>query len=320
MADHHAPVQHRLVTIRPEADWYTEEIREAKQERRKLEKHWRASGLTVDKLIFVDQCQAVQNLITTTQQQHNQKKIMDNANNPKVLHKIVNKLLNKTSDSPLPTHNSPEELAETFVDFFSDKISKIRNDLSSKHSQNTVPSDNVNPFDVPILSEFKEVTEEEVKKIILASPSKQCDLDPIPTWLVKECISPLLSIITKIVNLSLMSSTMPVNLKEALLNPLLKKASLDSETFKNFRPVSNLAYISKIVEKVVDNCTSDHMELHNLHDEFQSAYRKFHSTETALLRLHNDIMQAIDNKEAVALVLLDLSAAFDTVDHEILLD
>jgi hypothetical protein len=113
---------------------------------------------------------------------------------------------------------------------------------------------------------------------------------------------------------------MPVNLKEALLNPLLKKASLDSKTFKNFRPVSNLAYISKIVEKVVDNCTTDHMALHNLHDEFQSAYRKFHSTETALLRLHNDIMQAIDNKEAVALVLLDLSAAFDTVDHQILLN
>ena len=87
----------------------------------------------------------------------------------------------------------------------------------------------------------------------------------------------------------------------------------------NYRPVSNVSFVSKIVEKVVAARLHRHMAAHSLAEPLQSAYRKNHSTESALLRVQNDILQAVDNKKRVILVLLDLSAAFDTIDHDILL-
>ena len=153
----------------------------------------------------------------------------------------------------------------------------------------------------------------------MSSKSTQCSLDPLPTWLVKECIDVLLPILTRIVNLSLLHGEMPKSLKKALVLPLLKKANLIPEVFKNFRPVSNLAYISKLIERVVAARLLSHMDLHNLHELMQSSYKSFHSCETALLKVKNDILQAIHGKKCVLLVLLDLSAAFDTVDHQKLL-
>ena len=176
------------------------------------------------------------------------------------------------------------------------------------------------PRDTAILSEFEEASEEEVRKIIMQSPTKWCSLDPIPTCLLKECLDLLLPLITNIVNLSMSSGEMPHNLKEAIILPLIKKALLDPEIFKHFRPVSNLSFLSKLVEKVVAVRFKSHITVNKLDDPFQSAYKENHSTETALVRVHNDILRALDNHEAVLLVLLDLSAAFDTVDHRILLD
>ena len=120
-------------------------------------------------------------------------------------------------------------------------------------------------------------------------------------------------------NASLSSATMPPTLKAATVTPLLKKPSLNCEDFKNYRPVSNLPYVSKLIEKVVVRRLNAHMTQHSRHEYFQSAYRQYHSTETALLRVHNDLLQAMDRKQCVYLVLLDLSAAFDTVEHSVLL-
>jgi hypothetical protein len=101
--------------------------------------------------------------------------------------------------------------------------------------------------------------------------------------------------------------------------PTLKKPSLDHNQLSNYRPVSNLPFISKILEKVVQARLFTHLSSNNLHEPNQSAYKPFHSTETALLRLQNDILISLGNKRPCLLSLLDLSAAFDTVDHEILL-
>ena len=87
---------------------------------------------------------------------------------------------------------------------------------------------------------------------------------------------------------------------------------------KNYQPVSNLPFISKILEKVVNNQLENHINSHSLHDEVQSAYRADHSTETALLRVHHDIAYALDSNCCAVLLMLDLSAAFDTIDHQIL--
>ena len=88
---------------------------------------------------------------------------------------------------------------------------------------------------------------------------------------------------------------------------------------KNYRPVSNLSFLSKVLEKVVVNQLNTHINSSNTSNQYQSAYRKFHSTETALLKIHSDILASMDAGKVTALTLLDLSAAFDTIDHTILL-
>ena len=129
----------------------------------------------------------------------------------------------------------------------------------------------------------------------------------------------LLSSICGIVNLSLVSGLLPSALKNAVLTPLLKKPNLDHEVLSNFRPVSNLKVISKVIEKVVAVRLQAYLDSYQLTEPLQSAYKSFHSCETALVRVQSDILLAIDNRHCVMLLLLDLSAAFDTVDHEILL-
>ena len=86
-------------------------------------------------------------------------------------------------------------------------------------------------------------------KIVIKSPSKSCALDPVPSWLLKELSDILAPIITKIVNLSLPTGNMPLEIKKALVMPLLKKLILDKEIKKNYRPISNLAFVSKVIEK-----------------------------------------------------------------------
>ena len=167
---------------------------------------------------------------------------------------------------------------------------------------------------------FQPVTIAEIRKLILKSPNKSCSLDPLPTFLVKDCLDELLPSITAIINASLSSATVPKSFKKAAVTPLLKKATLDPELLGNYRPVSNLSFVSKILEKVVSHRLHTHKANEELSEPFQSAYRAGHSTETAVLRVQNDILEAIDSGKCVFLVLLDLSAAFDTVSHDILLD
>ena len=124
---------------------------------------------------------------------------------------------------------------------------------------------------------------------------------------------------TLLVNLSLQSGEFCSSLKKAYVTPLLKKADLDPDVFKNFRPVSNLSFLSKLIERIVAFQVSAHLKLNGLMEAFQSAYRSLHSTETALLRVQNDLLRAVDESGAAILVLLDLSAAFDTIDHSVLL-
>ena len=152
-----------------------------------------------------------------------------------------------------------------------------------------------------------------------ANIKKACDLDPLPACLLSSNLHVLMPFIARIVNLSLKSGSMPSKLKEAVLKPLLKKTNLDQTEFKNYRPVSNLSFLSKIIEKAVALQLTSYLEDNHLYEPLQSAYKKSHSTETALIKVHNDIVTAIDSGHSVILVLLDLSAAFDTVDHRILI-
>ena len=131
--------------------------------------------------------------------------------------------------------------------------------------------------------------------------------------MVKNLKTTLAVPITRLINMSLATGEIPDSFKTALITPVLKNESLDSTEKKNYRPISNLPFVSKVAEKVAAARLNSHLEEGKLLESQQSAYKKFHSVETALLKVHNDIMCAVDSKRAAMLVLLDLSSAFDTM-------
>ena len=169
------------------------------------------------------------------------------------------------------------------------------------------------------MSVFQNVTEADIKSIMKCAPAKSCSLDPIPTYLLQSCET-IVSPLTKMINSSLNTGVVPKCFKHALVTPLIKNSKLDSNMMSSYRPISNLLYVSKLLERCVAKQLNSYLSKGDHYEAFQSAYRPHHSTETALLRVQNDILTGIDKKEVTLLVLLDLSAAFDTVDHTILLN
>ena len=165
------------------------------------------------------------------------------------------------------------------------------------------------------LTEFESMTEDQVNGLIDSSCLKTCNLDPHPESIMKDCMDLLLPVLTQIIKMSPETATMPVQLKEAMIRPKLKKDSLDHEVYANFRPISNLKFISKMIEKAVSYKLTNYLKDNDLEESLQSAYKSFLSTETALVKVPSGIVCVIDHQSYVILLLLDLSAAIDTVDY-----
>jgi len=244
--------------------------------------------------------------------------IAENRHDLRKLFSTFSKLLRHSSETRFPQHDNVTSLVQDFIAFFGNKIKKIRDDLDR-----SVPDNGLEFRDAAAgcqFTTFANVSLTELKATVGSMYLKACDFDPLPGCIMKEYFATVSSVVIKIINLSLESGVLPTVLKVASVKPLLKKQSLSPEEFKNFRPISNLSFLSKVIERCVAKQLIDYLDTNDLNVTYQSAYRKLHSTETAqLIRVHNDIAIALDQKRSVILVPLDLSAAFDTVDHSILL-
>ena len=166
---------------------------------------------------------------------------------------------------------------------------------------------------------FRGVDMDSLRELVLRAPTKSCLLDPVLTNILKDCLDELLPVLSTTINLQLESGFFPDIWKESVVTPLLKKQGLDL-VFKNIRPISNLSFVSKLAERVAADQIQSYLSEHDLFASLQSAYQRHYSTETALIKVKNDILMNMENQKVTLLVLLDLSAAFDTVDHRILLD
>ena len=318
--DQHAPLKSRTVTIHPNAPWMTDGIKEVKREKRKAERKMRQTGLVIHKEIYIEYRNKMNRMITDSKKDFYKQRIDESSNSQSQLFKCVNELFGRRKCSALPTHDNVKELCDRMAEFFSQKIKAIHEGLADLQDE-SIRLEPDEQFSSPdCFTDFAPVTEEEVGKIIRGSAPKSCCLDPAPTQLIKDSLDILLPIITRIINQSFASAKVPKSFKIAAVTPILKKIDLIAEILKNFRPISNLPFLSKVMEKVAVKQLTSHKEDHNLREKFQSAYRKFHSTETALVRIHHDLRIALDSKQCIMMVMLDLSAAFDTVNHSVLLN
>src|SRR6218665_4004080 len=134
--------------------------------------------------------------------------------------------------------------------------------------------------------------------------------------IVYNCFSLFL---TFLCNRSIQDGVLPPSQKRSVLVPVLKRSGLDSTYPLNFRPIANVSFMSKIIEKIAAYHLTVYLETNKLLPECQSGFRRGRSTETLLLHLLSDIYGAVDSSQLTLLALFDVSAAFDTVDHEILL-
>ena len=324
LLNQHAPLKTLIVAHRPTVPWVNDGILEAKRVRRRWERLDRNSGLTVYRQQHKDSCERVKDMIRKAKAEYFVNKIDECSGDQKKLFQIVDKLLGRDKKNNLPHFDDAKTMAQEFNDFFVTKIATIRTSLATlETSTDNMYCPSLDSLLTPPISKllcFTPTTTSEITTIIKKASKATCLLDPIPTNFLHDLLPVLAPIITELVNTCLSNGVFPSELKSAIVQPLLKKPSLVPEELSNFRPVSNLSFISRVIEKVVASRLMDHMTSNNLLDPLQSAYRPGHSTETALLRVHNDLVTSIDDRKGVFLVLLDLSAAFDTVDHTILLD
>ena len=213
----------------------------------------------------------------------------------------------------MPDHEDTQQLTEEFTDHFLNKIVRICDALDD--SPLYIPPTRI----FPELHEFRPMLGEEIKEIIMASPSKFCKLDSIPTALLKRLVPVVLPDITCLVNLSLRTGTFANEWKITCVKLLIK--SINMELIKNsYLLISNCNFISKIVEKCMLVQLNQHCNLHGLLPSYQSAYQAFHSCETSLLKLYNDMLWQMEYQEVSLLIVCNLSAAFDTINHQTLIE
>ena len=244
-------------------------------------------------------------------------KIEGCGNDNKKLFGILDGLLGKESSYVLPHRNCEISLANEFKNFFLKKIE----DISASFESNFIES----PFsfipDFPLIpfDNFARVGLDDMMTLIKKSNKTFCDNDPFDLKLFEfdEICEPLAQYFCEIVNHSFDSGSFPVSEKFAVVRPLIKGKN-DPDQLSSYRPLYNTSFLSKILESAALSQLLNHLNKFESFPKVQSAYREFHSVETAMCKIYNDLIIRKYSGECTLLVLLDLSAAFDTIDHDLL--
>lgn len=317
---------------RPSDPWFDAECRTAKRQTRRLERAYatacrrlsRATSRDSTSSEFIDAAAATVAAAKSAwyeqrrayRQLRHQKckdfwvvKVESERSHPTKLWDSVDKLLGRGRTSAC---SSPS--VETLNSFFVEKVSKVRATTSSASAPTfSLVRDGVS---LPL---FSALCVDDVISSVHKLPDKSSATDPLPTYIFKQVIDLLAPFVTELFNRSLDSGHFPSTFKEASVTPVLKKQGLNSADASSYRPISNLVVLSKLLERLVAHQLHHYLATANLLPTVQSGFRPRYSTETAVLSVLSDILLAVDRGDFAALVLLDLSAAFDTVDHDILL-
>ena len=242
--------------------------------------------------------------------------------NSKQLYRLSFTLLGNPYEHIIPSIDD-DILCKTFLSFFTTKIINII-DIIEIELQSPIQLNNVQLFNHFInphscsLSSFCTPSVHTIIHLINNCHSKSF-LDPLPISLMKSLSSTLSQLILEIVNNSFITGSIHNDLKHDIIIPIIKRGNLDPESLSSYRPISQLSIISKIIFKIVFTQLSNYLIRNKLIDQYQSTYTRHHSTETAILNVFDNLLQRLSKHRPHQFLLLDLSAAFDNIDHEILI-
>lgn len=315
LLDQLIPVRSVTCRRRPSDPWFDDECRSAKRLTRQLERAARradngdAAAKTAATAAWKAQRQSYIALRRQKRETFWRDKIDAESGDPRQLWNSIDAVMGRGRTPPCDAIDAAE-----FHRFFDAKVDGVR----SSTSDASPPSFSSAPPGCSLVC-FQSLSVAGVASAVRALPDKQSASDPVPTRLLKDNVDVLAPFLVELFNRCLSTGSVPSSFKAAYITPLLKKTDLDTADPKSYRPIANLSVLSKLLERLVAQQLLDYLNAARLLPDLQSAYRAHHSTETAVTKVLADILLALDAGDITMLTLLDLSAAFDTVDHDILL-
>ena len=295
-------------------NWLSPKAIDAKKRRCRLEQRWKSSNEETDRLAYQASCRSANALITESRIAANLERINEASKNPRSLWSSIKTLLHSSPPSEQLPPSISKLLAESLASFFKQKIISLKQVIALKLNGPPSPFDFDEPHNQHLLSEYTPVTPLEVLKTTSLDVRQHHHsiLSRHLCWnraLILSLFSLLVWLIYRSPKLFFHQNS---NWHKSHL--FWRNLGSPKSDPSNFRPISNLNTIGKILERLALACLLPHLSISPSFSPLQSPYRKFHSTETALLKLTNDIMDTIDSGKVTILAALDMSAAIDTLD------
>ncbi|XP_070546125.1 uncharacterized protein [Ptychodera flava] len=271
------PVKSKSVLNKVRAPWFSEDLLTLRREVRRLEINWRKSQLEIDRQMFVlkrveysSRCDAVKSA--------NHRTRIEDADNKKLFAIVAELSDSRTGSSNAMPNNIPmKEIPSTFMNYFENKLSNFRDRIGVQpHSCEIDVHNDVMPTHT--LAQFDPVSPGDIIALVKQSSPKSCELDILPHGVLKNCIHILAPFLADLFNNSFTTGIVQIHFKSAIIRPLLKKKYLDKNILKNYRPVSNLPFLSKVLKRAAVQQLNHHLNKFNLFTTFQGAYRANHST------------------------------------------
>ncbi|XP_070557238.1 uncharacterized protein [Ptychodera flava] len=239
------PVTTKVIINKVRAPWYTEELLLHRKNLRRLEMKWRNTQLEIDRQIFISVRSEYFRRCDDVKSSYHQRRIQE-ADSRK-LFRIVGELsnANASNTNALPNNIPLTDLPSEFLIYFESKVAKLRNGLLVQQ----VDSHDILPPHV--FTDFHPVTADQVQTVIKRSSTKSCDLDVLPSDIIKKSVNTLTPFLVDFFNCSLRTGIVPTHFKSAIIRPLLKKPDLDKNMLKSYRPVSNLTFFQKFLKELL---------------------------------------------------------------------
>ncbi|KAF7241018.1 RNA-directed DNA polymerase from mobile element jockey [Varanus komodoensis] len=289
--------------------WYTPELRAMKQVGRRLERRWRKSRDESDRTHLRAHYRAYAVAVRVAKKRYFSASIASSQCCPAELFRVVHGLVCPGPKEDLVPPSKAR--CDDFARHFREKIAQIRHELDSTIDTEVLRETPMPPSGPELLDEFQLLRPDDVDKVLGRVRPTTCLLDPCPSWLINNSKHGIGTWILEVINTSLREGRVSAPLKEAVVRPVLKKASLDPEMATNYRPVANIPFLGKVLERVVAGQLQALLDETDYLDPFQSGFRPGDGTESALVALYDDLCREKDRGSASMLVLLDLSVAFD---------